>query len=96
MQDTNQNLLTRDDTLLGVCEGLGEDLGFNPLLLRLGLTVTLFFFPLYTILGYLAAGALVALTRWIAPAPTPRVERTAEIEIAGANDAERQEVPLAA
>ena len=96
MQDTTQNLLTRDDTLLGVCEGLGEDLGFNPLFLRLGLTVTLFFFPLYTILGYLAAGALVAITRWIAPAPTPRADSATKIEISGANDAERQEVPLAA
>jgi phage shock protein C len=96
MQDSTQTLLTRDDTLLGVCEGLGEDLGFNPLLLRLALTVTLFFFPLYTILGYLGAGALVALTRWIAPVPTARIADVPQAEITGANDAERQEVQLAA
>lgn len=63
------NLLTRDDTLLGVCEALGEDFRISPLLLRLGMTAFLFFNPLAAIAAYLGAGLLVAASRWIAPGP---------------------------
>src|ERR1043166_10247988 len=37
MQTFPRNPLTREDTLLGVCEALGEDFRFNPLLLRVAL-----------------------------------------------------------
>ena len=35
MQTTQTSLIARDDTFLGVCQALGDDLGFNPLWLRL-------------------------------------------------------------
>ena len=34
MQALPRNPFTREDTLFGVCEALGEDFRFNPLLLR--------------------------------------------------------------
>ena len=66
-----QNLLTRDDTLLGICEGLGEDLRINSNLIRLGFAGALFFSPMAAIGTYLALGLLVALTRLLVPSPTP-------------------------
>ena len=67
MQDRQPNLFTREDTMFGVCEGLGEDLGFNPLWLRLALTGFLFLNPAAAIGTYLAAGAIVFSLRWLFP-----------------------------
>lgn len=80
------NLLTRDDTFFGVCEAIGEDLGFHANWLRLGLGIALFFSPVAVIGGYFAAGIVVALTRWIAPNPA-----LAEMEAADAAAAEPAE-----
>jgi phage shock protein PspC (stress-responsive transcriptional regulator) len=59
--------MTRDDTLLGICEGIGHDFGFNPLWLRLAFAVTLLFSPVAVIGTYLALGLVVALTHWLYP-----------------------------
>lgn len=71
MQTTQPNLFTRHDTIFGVCEGLGEDFGFNPLWLRLALPLLLFFSPVATLAGYAAAGAIVFATRLLVPNPRP-------------------------
>jgi phage shock protein C len=61
----------RSDTILGVCEGLGQDLGFNANYLRIALA-SLVLWDLYAAFGiYLALGVVVAVSRWIAPAPRP-------------------------
>ena len=57
----------RNDTILGVCEALGRDFGFNPLWLRLAFIAPLFFAPTLTILAYLGLGAVVGLINWFAP-----------------------------
>ena len=82
----------RNDTLLGVCEALGQDFGVNPTWFRLAFIPPLFFVPLQTIAAYFAVGALVALTRKIAPTPaasTMTVEAPARV-------IEEDEVRLAA
>ncbi len=90
------NLLTRDDTFFGVCQGLGEDLGFNPNILRIALPVLGFFWPVATIAGYLAAGVLVFATRWFFPEPQVDVTDAAD-EPAGTQPvAAREPLPLAA
>lgn len=63
------NLLTRPDTMLGICEGLGEDLGFNPLWLRCGLAVLLYANPAAAVGGYAACGVIVLVSRLVFPAP---------------------------
>jgi phage shock protein PspC (stress-responsive transcriptional regulator) len=78
MQNVQPSLFARDHTFLGVCEGLGEDFGFNPLFLRMALPVPLFFFPAETIAGYLAAGVVVLLSRLVFPDP-----RAADADQAG-------------
>jgi len=44
----------RNDTILGVCEAIGRDFGFNPIWLRLAFIAPLFFAPTATILAYFA------------------------------------------
>lgn len=68
----NPSIFNRSDTLLGVCEALGEDFGFNADWLRLVLAVLLLVNPVAVIAGYCAVGALVALSRWLAPNPRPK------------------------
>jgi phage shock protein PspC (stress-responsive transcriptional regulator) len=105
MQNVQPSLFARDHTFFGVCEGLGEDLGFNPLYLRLALPVPLFFFPAETIAVYVAAGVMVLLLRLLFPDPrVAAVEETgttfapepAGAELVPAADATTDAIPLAA
>ena len=65
---TNGNLFTRDDTFFGVCQGLGEDTGIPPSLLRVGVAFALFWNPLAAIGAYVVLGLVVALSRLLFPA----------------------------
>jgi phage shock protein PspC (stress-responsive transcriptional regulator) len=94
MPTAKPSLFTRDDTFFGICEGLGEDLGFNPLFLRLALPVPLFFFPVETVVGYFAAGVVVLATRLAFPHPVT-VSSQAEPVAVNTPDEEPQ-LPLAA
>jgi phage shock protein PspC (stress-responsive transcriptional regulator) len=71
MQTSQPSLIARDHTLLGVCEAIGEDFGFNPIFLRVPLAALLLLNPAAVIGTYLALGVLVLLTRWISPNPRP-------------------------
>lgn len=73
------NLLTRDDTFFGVCQGLGEDTGVPPSLIRVGLAFMLFWNPVAAVGAYLALGIVVAFARLLFPVP-----RTAAPAAAGA------------
>ena len=79
-----QSLIARSHTVLGVCEGIGEDLGFNPVYLRVAFAAGIFFAPLMVIGTYLALGVVVAASRWAFPVPTtapaPQVTVAAEAE----------------
>ena len=96
------SLIARDDTFLGVCEGLGEDLRIPSSLLRLGFALALFFNPLAAVLAYLGAGVLVALSRLIAPnprIPLPEPEAQAEAQAETVEEAQEElqpALPLAA
>jgi phage shock protein PspC (stress-responsive transcriptional regulator) len=81
MQTPQPNLFTRDDTLFGVCQGLGEDLGFNPNLLRVPFAVLLLWNPVVVLAAYLGLGVLVAVTRWLSPdRKAPAIEAAVEPE----------------
>ena len=58
----------RNDTILGVCEAIGEDFGFNPLWLRLAFIAPLFLQPMLTIAVYLGLGLVIAASRYFFPA----------------------------
>jgi phage shock protein PspC (stress-responsive transcriptional regulator) len=66
-QENQPALLLRSHTLLGVCEAIGEDFGFNPTFLRVPFAATVLLSPLWAIVGYFALGAVVLLSRVLAP-----------------------------
>ena len=72
--------IRRPHTVLGVCEAIGEDFGFNPLYLRIAFATGLFFSPMWVIASYLGLGLIVAVSRWISPVPTATPARAIEIE----------------
>jgi len=93
----NQNLLLRNDTILGVCEAIGRDFGFHPNWLRLAFCGAFFVSPAIVAAAYVALGIPVAVARWKFPAPKP-AEPIAQVdEPALAQDVEEEpQLPLAA
>jgi phage shock protein PspC (stress-responsive transcriptional regulator) len=59
----------RSHTILGVCEGIGEDFGINPVLVRVPLAALVLWSPLLAIAIYCALGAVVLVSRLIFPRP---------------------------
>ena len=77
-------VLRRPHTILGVCEAIGEDFGFNPLILRVLFAAGLFYNAVLVIGLYFAVGGIVALSRWIAP--VPMADPAPEAPVHGSND----------
>lgn len=73
------NLFTRPDTFFGICQGLGEDLGIHPNLLRLVLAGVLFWSPYVALGAYAVGGAIVLASRLFAPVPHAAVDADGEI-----------------
>jgi phage shock protein PspC (stress-responsive transcriptional regulator) len=62
-----KNLVFRNDTILGVCEAIGQDFGFNPNWLRIAFCAPIYWNPAIVVGAYLALGVLVAVTRYAFP-----------------------------
>lgn len=77
------------DFMFGVCEAIGEDLGFDPFYLRVALISLLFFSPVAMLASYAALGGAVALSRWLFPKPQAE-PGAAELEAAAPAAAEPQ------
>jgi phage shock protein C len=92
---TNQTPLPlRHDTILGICEAIGQDFGFNPTWLRLAFIPPMFFSVTLTIAAYLGLGLVVAATHWLVkdkPASDQLVDAKA-VEIVG----NEEPLPIAA
>lgn len=58
----------RSDTFLGVCEAIGNDLGFNPNWLRIPFAALILWNPAVVVGVYLGLGCVVAAARWLFPA----------------------------
>ena len=96
-QENQVALPLRSHTILGVCEALGEDFGFNPVLLRVPLAASVIISPMWAIGAYLALGAVVLLSRILFPSAKtePAVEAVAQGQPVEQEQVER-ELPLAA
>jgi phage shock protein C len=57
----------RSHTILGVCEAVGEDFGFNPVLLRIPFAASVIYSPTLAIGTYLALGLVVMASRLLFP-----------------------------
>jgi phage shock protein PspC (stress-responsive transcriptional regulator) len=66
-QENQVALPLRPHTILGVCEGLGEDFGFNPIFLRIPLAASVIWNPLIAIGTYFALGLVVLVSRLVFP-----------------------------
>jgi phage shock protein PspC (stress-responsive transcriptional regulator) len=63
----------RAHTILGVCEAIGEDFGFNPTFLRIPLAACVIWSPAVAFGTYFALGAVVLLSRMLFPQPNDEV-----------------------
>jgi phage shock protein PspC (stress-responsive transcriptional regulator) len=91
MQDANTTtpLPLRNDTILGVCEAIGQDFGFSPNLLRIALCVLVIWSPMVSFAIYFGLGAAVAASRLLFPNPRPVAIESAAVHEQPANsDAE--------
>jgi phage shock protein C len=85
------NVVFRNDTLLGVCEALGCDLGFNPNFLRIPLAAGIIIAPLLMLGTYAALGVLAFVSRTFFP---DRVESRARLDAEAGTTADNSEVEL--
>ena len=93
MQNAPTNLFLRNDTLLGVCEAIGQDFGFNPNYLRVALCVGLFFSPYVVVGSYFGAGVLVLASRLIFPTKQAQPAIVEAAPVAANSD---EDLPIAA
>lgn len=88
------SLIRRDDTFLGVCQAIGEDFGFNPVYLRIAFAAPMLFAPLAAVAAYFGLGAVVLLSRLLAPRPKRKAAAATGTAPVAAGSVEPQ-VPLA-
>jgi len=93
-QDNQVALPLRTHTILGVCEAIGEDFGFNPTLLRVPFAGVVLYSPLMAVGAYLALGLVVLGSRMLFPAAKSESIATAPTQPVEANS--EHELPLAA
>ena len=93
-QETNFALPLRSHTILGVCEAIGEDFGFNPIILRVPFAASVLWSPIWAIGAYLALGLVVLASRLLFPKAKPAGVEAIEAENPAAS--EQQEFAKAA
>jgi len=83
VQDSNRIMIGRNDTILGICEAIGNDFGFHPNWLRIALASCLLFAPTIVIGTYFGLGVAVAASRLFFPprlSSAPQLVAEREIE----------------
>ncbi len=73
MTANSKPLASPKDNLLGICNAVGEDFGFNPLWLRLALGFAFVLQPVGVVVAYLALGLVVLVSRLAFPTRVNRV-----------------------
>jgi len=84
----------RSHTILGVCEAIGEDFGFNPVFLRIPFAASVIYSPMLAIGTYLALGLAVLGSRLLFPKKEMNEEQFPQQQLEPAN--EQQELKRAA
>jgi phage shock protein C len=98
-QETQVALPLRSHTILGVCEAIGEDFGFNPTWLRVPFAASVLLSPTMAVAAYLAVGLVVLASRLLFPKvkAAPAAETVGAAAGPVANDAnDREKLPIAA
>ena len=90
-QAQTTNLILRNDTILGVCEALGQDFGFNPNWLRIAFCAPIYWNPALVVGVYLGLGLLVAASRFAFPDRYADVPKAAPVPVTQAPSAQVEE-----
>ncbi|MBT2188377.1 PspC domain-containing protein [Sphingobium nicotianae] len=102
MQTYQPSIFGRSDTMLGICQAIGDDLGFHANYLRAAFAVGVFFSFWTALAVYLGVGAVVLASRLVyrsprKPQPAPVVATAAEtLETAPVIAENDQQLPLMA
>ena len=97
MADREPNLLTRDDTFFGVCQAIEEDFGIPSNILRIAFGLPVIFFPVPVLAVYFGLGAIILISRILAPSPRRKRAKQAAVEAPiGATPALLAETPAQA
>ena len=86
----------RSHTILGICEALGEDFGFNPVFLRIPLATMVIWNPLVAFGAYFGLGAVVLASRLLYPRPKADHASTSASVHYDNDGADRERMPIAA
>jgi phage shock protein C len=76
-QENQVALPLRSHTILGVCEALGEDFGFNPVFLRIPFAASVIYSPMIAFGLYFALGAVVLASRLLFPRKSANADAAA-------------------
>jgi phage shock protein C len=85
-QENQVALPLRSHTILGICEAIGEDFGFNPILLRVPFAATVLWSPMWSIAAYLGLGLVVLASRLLFPKAKSDQVETIVAEASPANE----------
>lgn len=85
-QEDKVALPLRPHTILGVCEAIGEDFGFNPTFLRVPLAASVLVSLTWAIVAYLALGVIVLGSRLLFPKAKAETPAIAAAEAIPANE----------
>jgi phage shock protein C len=85
----------RVDTILGVCQAIGDDFGFNPLWLRIALAAPVMVHSWYGVAVYGVLAVAVFASRFLAPVPEPRERADAAVAAPKALNPANEDAPLA-
>jgi phage shock protein PspC (stress-responsive transcriptional regulator) len=104
MHERQPNLLTRDDTFFGVCQAIEEDFGIPSNILRVAFGLPAIFFPLPVLGIYFGLGAIILVSRLLAPPPRRKAAPQAAVEapigatpaLLAEADADQYALPMAA
>jgi len=97
MLKSQANLLLRPDTIFGACQGIADDLGISPLLIRIPLASLILFSPKLAFGIYAALCVVVLASRMLFPVRKAEVAVAAPAEVAAAPvEAANEERELAA
>ena len=91
-QENYVPLPLRSHTILGVCEAIGEDFGFNPVILRSLLAAMVLWSPLIAIGSYFGLGVVVLASRLL----FPNSKQASAAQTADAHNTNSEDLPLAA
>ena len=93
-QENQVALPLRSHTILGVCEAIGEDFGFNPIFLRIPLAASVIWNPAIALGTYFGLGVIVLASRLLFP--KAKTEAVSEVRVEAPAIEEPQEFAKAA